>query len=395
MFNQNVYTPPNKGRTATLIVAASNSSAKSKQGADYVCDGTDDHLEIQAAIDVVNADGGGTVSLTNGSFILGHGANKYSTWYTSLEMKSNVNLRGNNSLLQIQATPSQNFILIYGNAVTDCEISGLILDGISSTKGQAATLFQGNFERVRITNNYIKNMYLYGVWWDNTGVSNGWITNNFVTNVQAFGLSVHNAPKRCVVAGNIIYNASGNGRGIMIDTANAVSCYGNIVNMANGDALYLYDGVVGCTFLGNQLKSTSQNSINLYDDGVKTVSSNNTFIGNQCNGAVVISGTNNLFSGNRMSTTVTNNGTGTIFKNNLGYLTENKGVTAVADDTTSVDVAHGLSKTPVAQDIVVTPTNNLGDASFYWISDVGATTFRINVDSDPGASTATFAWQIN
>ncbi len=54
-------------RTATLVVAASNASAAEKRGADYVCDGTADEVEIQAAIDALPATGG-RVSLSSGTF---------------------------------------------------------------------------------------------------------------------------------------------------------------------------------------------------------------------------------------------------------------------------------------------------------------------------------------
>jgi len=40
------------------------------------------------------------------------------------------------------------------------------------------------------------------------------------------------------------------------------------------------------------------------------------------------------------------------------------------------------------------PTNNLGSATKFWVSNVGATTFRINTDVNPGVTTATFNWQI-
>ena len=53
---------------ATFIVAASDSLHKER--ADYVCDGVDDQVEIQAAIDVLPA-GGGTVVLLDGTFYLG------------------------------------------------------------------------------------------------------------------------------------------------------------------------------------------------------------------------------------------------------------------------------------------------------------------------------------
>jgi len=56
------------GRTATYVVAASSSPAHVKRQADYVCDGVDDQVEIQAAIDA--SPEGGTVALTIGDFII-------------------------------------------------------------------------------------------------------------------------------------------------------------------------------------------------------------------------------------------------------------------------------------------------------------------------------------
>lgn len=50
-------------RTATLVVAASDSTAKSKAQADYVCDGVDDDVQIQAAIDAAP-----NIYLTEGTF---------------------------------------------------------------------------------------------------------------------------------------------------------------------------------------------------------------------------------------------------------------------------------------------------------------------------------------
>jgi len=57
------------GRGATLVVAASDASALSKAQADYVCDGTADNVEIQAAIDALPAVGG-CVYLTEGTYVL-------------------------------------------------------------------------------------------------------------------------------------------------------------------------------------------------------------------------------------------------------------------------------------------------------------------------------------
>ena len=55
------------GRSATFIVAASDASAISISQADYVCDGTDDHVQILAALAALTASGG-VVQLTEGNF---------------------------------------------------------------------------------------------------------------------------------------------------------------------------------------------------------------------------------------------------------------------------------------------------------------------------------------
>jgi parallel beta-helix repeat protein len=56
-------------RTATIVVAASDSSAAGKAQADYVCDGSDDQVEIQAAIDALPSTGG-IIQLSEGTFNL-------------------------------------------------------------------------------------------------------------------------------------------------------------------------------------------------------------------------------------------------------------------------------------------------------------------------------------
>lgn len=57
------------GRTAMLVVASNTASALEKLQADYVCDGTADNVEIQAAIDALPSTGG-KVSLSEGTFNL-------------------------------------------------------------------------------------------------------------------------------------------------------------------------------------------------------------------------------------------------------------------------------------------------------------------------------------
>jgi hypothetical protein len=60
------------GRTATFIIAASDSSTTAKAQADYVCDGTADNVEIQAALTSL-ASSGGKVLLLEGTYNLAAG----------------------------------------------------------------------------------------------------------------------------------------------------------------------------------------------------------------------------------------------------------------------------------------------------------------------------------
>lgn len=70
------------------------------------------------------------------------------------------------------------------------------------------------------------------------------------------------------------------------------------------------------------------------------------------------------------------------------------GTATIADPATSVDVAHGQAALPSAQDFQVTPTNDLGGASKFWISAVDATHLTISIDQAPGVGlTAEFVWR--
>jgi hypothetical protein len=81
-----------------LVVAASDSPAAFKAKADYVCDGTDDQVQIQAAVDTLTA--GGRVEL-DGTFAISASVN--------LSGKSNIHMSGN-ALLVRSASMSDGII---------------------------------------------------------------------------------------------------------------------------------------------------------------------------------------------------------------------------------------------------------------------------------------------
>lgn len=79
-------------------------------------------------------------------------------------------------------------------------------------------------------------------------------------------------------------------------------------------------------------------------------------------------------------------------RDNIGYVTETNGTATVANGATTSVVTHGLAQTPALQDISITPTNSMGNSTKFFISTPTSTQFTINVDVDPGATTATFVW---
>jgi hypothetical protein len=83
-------------------------------------------------------------------------------------------------------------------------------------------------------------------------------------------------------------------------------------------------------------------------------------------------------------------------RDNRGWATEASGTATVpaATETTPTSfmvVAHGLARTPPASAIVVTPAEDPGASVRYWVSDVNATSFKLNVEP-PLASGMDFSW---
>ena len=78
--------------------------------------------------------------------------------------------------------------------------------------------------------------------------------------------------------------------------------------------------------------------------------------------------------------------------NNVTTVFEASGTATVASGDTTVDVTHGLSVTPNAADIVLTPTN-ISSSKILAITATSATTFTVTVDADPTGSGQTFSWR--
>lgn len=82
-------------------------------------------------------------------------------------------------------------------------------------------------------------------------------------------------------------------------------------------------------------------------------------------------------------------------ENNYGYVTENHGTATIASGSTSISVAHGLDRTPSAQDIRLQPHASTATSGQPFINGTPtATNFTIAVPTAPGGSGLAVGWQM-
>lgn len=133
-------------RSVTLVVAASNASASSKAGADYVCDGTADQVQIQVALNAVETVQG-RVLLSEGTFTIS----------SLIQIPDYCTLEGQGYGTLIYMANGSNTNPLYGKSTpnaTHITIANLRVDqnGLNQTSGVSIRL-QGGSKH-----------YIYNVW---------------------------------------------------------------------------------------------------------------------------------------------------------------------------------------------------------------------------------------
>jgi hypothetical protein len=226
----------NPGLT-TYTVAANDASDRDKAVADYVCDGTADNVEIQAAIDAVEANGGGTVLLSEGTFAIATGLTIQGT---SNSDSYNITLKGQgNETTKLNGANNVDVITL--SNIPKVHISDIQIGVLGTGDGIVATAY-GSSPYRSFWNSSFKNIYVRG---DFSGHS-GW----------AFYLE---NPFRSVFE-NI--EANGVGNGIHLRSTNSNFNPGNLLfkrcfvdlSQANGIGYQLYTVDGGgqfniCTFI--------------------------------------------------------------------------------------------------------------------------------------------------
>jgi len=236
-------------RSATKIVAASNSSQAEKDAADYVATGTGDQTTINSALTALPA-AGGTVYLTEGTYTLG----------AAISVPNNTILAGAGAATILTVPNAQNgtYAMITNTDTTTgthVVIRDLLIDGNKANQtagvmeavyfngigsGSGATARDGG----RVAGVTVRNMLGYGVYL--FSALNGTITNNTVLGTVSGGIvldgaSTNNLLTDNVVQGNSSYGiliwASSNGNTLTGNTVQGNPSYGIYINASTGNTI--------------------------------------------------------------------------------------------------------------------------------------------------------------
>lgn len=435
-------------RTATLTVASAAASDAMKASADYVCDGTADQVEINAAIAALPTLGG-TVVLSEGDFnvtssiliqnetvtLAGQGAGLYSGGSQTPSTGTRIDAVTGVTSAVILVQRALNDRPVYGVTIRDLAVDGsyvgTAVDGI---------LFRSNrglIQHVQVSrcsgNGVVIRGYSSWATYDTqliavqaySNTDNGFQTDTRGEDLHFIG---------CLAFGNgdcgirnegasqqfvNTHSYDNDGYGFYFPGSGTRSKISNAKIEGNNGGVYIEGGASHILITGCGFKDNSRTTGNTYDHiNIAGSSGSNLNVVTGCNFVSTISNKArygvNLVNTNATNTLITANsfadgGFGTapinnsgatasgyraIIRNNLGVATERAGTATIPSGATKyVDVTHGLAWTPRAHEISVVgtnlPTNAIGHV---YLTNLGATTFRINCTNDPGASTATFSW---
>lgn len=278
-------------RTARFTVGTSAAGWTSAD-CDYLCDGTADDVEINAAIQALPSTGGEIVILDG----------MYNITATIAMNKDDVKLSGNGNatVLKRMWNSSTNAGVITVTATNGgCCIENLCVDGNKATydTNNNCGIYISGSNNNTITGNTCINNGQMGIYLYNS--SDNTITDNTCNNNDNNGIYLYNICKNNTITGNTCdYNAkfgilvggghsntiTGNtcnrntNHGINLGSgSNRNTITGNTYNYNTGSGIYLF-GSDGNTITGNTCCNNTDHGIYLHGNN-----SNNTITGNTCN----------------------------------------------------------------------------------------------------------------
>ena len=247
------------GKRVCRFTVGTSTAGWTANDCDYLCDGTDDQVEINAAIQALPA-GGGEIVILDGT---------YNITATIAMNKDNVTLSGNGNstiLKRMWNGKSVEGIVTVTAKNGGCCVASLQVDGNKSVYSSTEN----------------RGIYLSG--------SNNTITGNTCNNNNDSGIFLANGRNNTII-GNTCNN--NNSRGIYLSGSNS-TITDNTCNNNNDSGIYLPNGSNN-TITGNTCNNNNKKGI--YLPG----SNNNTITGNTCNNnnsGIYLTGRNNTITGN-------------------------------------------------------------------------------------------------
>jgi parallel beta-helix repeat protein len=337
---------------ATIVVAASDSSAKGKLQADYVADGTDDDVTIETAIAALPSTGGSVV-LLDGTYSIGDSAGD------GIDLiKSNVSIigSGRSTVLQRQGdTASNDGVITVGDnstTVTGVVISDLAIDGQKGTYAGAENL--GIY--------YKRNVY-------QSKIINSWIHDNDGNGVYLYGLGGPDSYN--VISNNDIRN--NDDYGVRIENTDANTISHNVIQANLTDGIIIQGSYT--TVTSNLIYSNSADGIQIASSGTKNTISGNTIRGNSGVGVYVFPGNDNTITGN------------TITENTDGVRIDTSSDNIVSSNVITDNTQYGIILTSGAETIVSGNTvRSSGSHGIYVYNSSDNSTITNNFIEEVGAS---------
>jgi len=415
-------------KEASYIINTDGTTIWAINGATGATDfsGADAATVIQAAVDYLESltPTGGGILIKRGSYVFTNSVNI---------TKSNVYIRGEGM---------RNTIITLGNGVNKAifrwvAVSHYYFGGLSDIglDGNAANNVAGSgielqyISDLQFNNIIIQNVNDHGIYIigsgtaiGNTGTYNLWITNSLIEYSGKYGIYLDGSTKfiqRVWIVDN--YFAENYFSAIYADGGSAnyrVQWLEISRNKFTSDFRHGVEllGVRQFSIDDNQIWDESKLTVNTYS-GIKLTSYcikgsiinniiENLYTGNMKYGLEIAATTVdymrvslNHFSGATSPSYIIAGALAhqSIVRSNTGYVTENGGTATLWNLTSSITISHGLSYTPTAGDISVTPITNLSNCTQYWFDTIGAANFVIHV-GDAGAEKNTlanieFAWR--
>ena len=275
---------------ATFVIAASDSLHKER--ADYVCNGVDDQVEIQAAIDALPT-AGGVVYLLEGTY----------TASTSIAIvgKNNVTLTGS-GMGSTKITCGANAHTLDIDNSDDVIIRDIRIDQ-TSTGNTVNAIRLDDAQRCKIQNVYIGDSDQHGIEFagtlsadceisscyitgtDNDGITDNWqVCDNLVINktiIKSCGADgIYIASPNCVIDNNVIESSAGGG--IEISETSYAIVNNNLCTKNGENGIELTLDVFHSIIANNKCINNGWGNINTFDGIAITLCDYNVISDNVC-----------------------------------------------------------------------------------------------------------------